>query len=288
MGITIYYHGADFDGICSAAIAYRELKNHQPTLIGVDYSDTFDTFEHIKENEDVYILDFSFKPDVMEKLLAKTKNVIWIDHHKSAIDNYKYSMQLQGLREVGKAGCELAWKWFHGNKETPELITILGRYDVWDFTKYDYDYLRSYQAGLKTCIGWEDPRSDLWRSILFRVPTDISNRGLIALKYQQSENTNFCKKHLYPTFFEGYKAICGNSLSNPNVLMESLDLSSYDLFVTFVFNGSTWDISLRTHQNNDIDVSEIAKKYGGGGHKKAAGFHVAKLPEELLKRGEKE
>jgi nanoRNase/pAp phosphatase (c-di-AMP/oligoRNAs hydrolase) len=43
----------------------------------------------------------------------------------------------------------------------------------------------------------------------------------------------------------------------------------------FSFDGDEWIISL---YSRNIDVSEIAKKYGGGGHKGAAGFHCKDLP----------
>jgi len=32
--------------------------------------------------------------------------------------------------------------------------------------------------------------------------------------------------------------------------------------------------SLRSRQGSEVDVSEIAKRHGGGGHKHAAGFSV--------------
>jgi nanoRNase/pAp phosphatase (c-di-AMP/oligoRNAs hydrolase) len=44
----------------------------------------------------------------------------------------------------------------------------------------------------------------------------------------------------------------------------------------FYFAKNKWVVSLYT--TKDIDVSEIAKKYGGGGHKQAAGFTCDKLP----------
>jgi nanoRNase/pAp phosphatase (c-di-AMP/oligoRNAs hydrolase) len=43
----------------------------------------------------------------------------------------------------------------------------------------------------------------------------------------------------------------------------------------FCFDGKQWTYSMYTLK--DINVSEIAKKYGGGGHKKAAGFQSDKL-----------
>ena len=41
--------------------------------------------------------------------------------------------------------------------------------------------------------------------------------------------------------------------------------------------------SFRTTRD-DVDVSLLAKKLGGGGHKKAAGFTVAGTIEEVLKK----
>jgi nanoRNase/pAp phosphatase (c-di-AMP/oligoRNAs hydrolase) len=43
----------------------------------------------------------------------------------------------------------------------------------------------------------------------------------------------------------------------------------------FVFDGEQYTVSL---YSKTVDVSEIAKKYGGGGHKGAAGFQCKKLP----------
>jgi nanoRNase/pAp phosphatase (c-di-AMP/oligoRNAs hydrolase) len=48
----------------------------------------------------------------------------------------------------------------------------------------------------------------------------------------------------------------------------------------FQFNGKLWTVSLYTTKEH-IDVSQIAKKRGGGGHKQAAGFQVQKI-EDLL------
>ena len=41
------------------------------------------------------------------------------------------------------------------------------------------------------------------------------------------------------------------------------------------FNGENWIYSLRS--NGDFDVSEIALKYGGGGHCNAASFTTKEL-----------
>ena len=46
------------------------------------------------------------------------------------------------------------------------------------------------------------------------------------------------------------------------------------MFILFAFNGTDWTYSLRS---STIDCSKIALKYGGGGHKGAAGFRSNQL-----------
>lgn len=56
---------------------------------------------------------------------------------------------------------------------------------------------------------------------------------------------------------------------------KSLPDGKYDAFIAFAFNGKEWIVSM---YSASVDVSAICKKYGGGGHKGAAGFHAMKLP----------
>lgn len=42
--------------------------------------------ETIKPNEQIYIVDFSISSEEMRELLKITKDITWIDHHKTAIE----------------------------------------------------------------------------------------------------------------------------------------------------------------------------------------------------------
>ena len=90
-------------------------------------------------------------------------------------------------------------------------------------------------------------------------------------------------KHL-----EGYKAFALNLGLCNSEYFKSVDNGTYDLLIPFSFDGDEWIISL---YSRNIDVSEIAKKYGGGGHKGAAGFHCKELPfcklQKILSRFER-
>ncbi len=44
---------------------------------------------------------------------------------------------------------------------------------------------------------------------------------------------------------------------------------------------SSISATMRTDRD-DLDLSALARKFGGGGHKKAAGFQIRDLPAELV------
>ena len=99
-----FYHRSDLDGVCSGAIV--KYKYPECEMIGVDYGDDFEKLTSMIEMEEViFIVDFSFDVELMKSLIMEY-NLIWIDHHQTAIakcDGYS----IAGKREVGKAGCEL-------------------------------------------------------------------------------------------------------------------------------------------------------------------------------------
>lgn len=267
-----YYH-RDMDGQCAAAIVNRFIdKLLKLELVDIDYKDEVD-INKIEQHEQLYIVDFSFKPEVMEKILQKTSNIVWIDHHKTAIE-YKYSQELKGIRDSNFSGCELTWQFFYPSTPVPKIVEMLGRYDVWDFSKWGED-LNRLQAGIRL---WEhNPESLNWTE-WFKSYEDLSKEleaGYFALKYRNNQATSLIKAWSFWATFEGYKAICCNAGSVSSQLFDSVK-EDYDLMIPFVFDGKQWTVSLYTKK--DIDCSEIAKKYGGGGHKQAAGFQCKELP----------
>jgi oligoribonuclease NrnB/cAMP/cGMP phosphodiesterase (DHH superfamily) len=268
------------DGKCAAAIVFRsQVWMYQdgvtaltPEMIDIDYKDIVD-LKTILPNEEIWIVDFSFKPEVMEELLKITQNITWIDHHKTAME-YKYSKELKGIRDNNFSGCELTWNYLHPTIPMPKIVKMLGRYDVWDFSKYGED-LNRLQAGIR--LFDHNPENLNWTE-WFKNYADLSKElegGYFALRYRNNQYASLIKAWSFWATFEGYKAICCNAGSVSSQLFDSIK-EDYDLMIPFIFDGIQWKISLYTKK--DIDCSEIAKKYGGGGHKQAAGFQCKELP----------
>lgn len=109
--MKVFYH-SDNDGKCAGywvKTLNKLTDNFTDEYIKINYGIEF-PFDSIGKNEIVYIVDYSISPEEMDKLLEITSNVIWIDHHKSAIEKYKnYDKDVKGLRYEGIAGCMLTY-----------------------------------------------------------------------------------------------------------------------------------------------------------------------------------
>ncbi|HCW04982.1 MAG TPA: phosphohydrolase [Clostridium sp.] len=274
-----FYHN-DLDGKCAGAIVYKYYvrggnldKSERAVFIPIDYKDSF-PFGSINNNELVVIVDFSLeKPGDFECLLDITENVIWIDHHKSAIEKHN-GLDIKGIRKDGTAGCELAWKYFYPNNPMPKVVELVGDYDVWKF-KYGDD-TRNFQAGIG--LFENNPESDNWLDWLWDrfKPNSIINKGKTVMKYRNNYYKDLVYSISFPTEFEGYTAIACNACKVGSMLFDSVADMNFDLMLPFYFDGNQWVVSMYT--TKEIDCSEIAKKYGGGGHKQAAGFQCKELP----------
>ena len=87
--MKIFYH-IDNDGKCAGFWVYQMVTQDKygKECISINYDIPF-PFEKINPDEKVYIVDYSILPEEMDQLLEITSDVVWIDHHKTAIERYK-------------------------------------------------------------------------------------------------------------------------------------------------------------------------------------------------------
>ncbi len=276
-----FYH-TDLDGQCSAAIIkMRHAQDKDLKLIPINYSMDF-PFDTIKKNEKIFIVDFSLKMPEFRKLMGITKELVWIDHHKTAIeDTVEISDEIRGLRRIGTdSGCKLTWEYFyHPTLKTPRIVELVSDYDAWVFKHKDET--KEVKAGLES-VDTEPEHANWVRWFNSDGALDeIRNAGIPIIKYQKRLYKRLIEKWGYSVEFEGYKAIVVNIGVFNSDLFEDVS-HNYDIMIDHIFDGKKWTISLYTI-NKDIDVGKIAKKFGGGGHPGAAGFIVDKLESPFKK-----
>lgn len=291
MSLKVFYHN-DLDGQC-AAYWCSYIKNTKKEFHWINYGIPF-PFKDININDDVYIVDYSIKPEEMDKLLKITPRVTWIDHHKSAIEMYNgYKKEIRGIRhENGIAGCALTWiylnkltnfgedviipfkeKYF---EEVPRFTRLVSDWDTWTF-RYGVTS-RKFQAGMlaeKT-----EPTEEIWKKLDNygdAVIRQIVDHGELIIRYRDSWAKGYLEGYGFETEFEGYNCYAVNMGRCNSEYFKSIGgVDKYDILMPFVYNGKTWSVSF--YSRKGIDVSKIAQKYGGGGHAGASGASFTELP----------
>ena len=278
----IFYHKIDYDGKCSGAIAALSLKEYK--LCPINYGEEF-PFEIIKKDDIVYMLDFSLQPfDQMIKLNNSCK-LVWIDHHKSAIEEYKKSGATFNCKLISSvAACESVWNFFH-TTPAPISVKLLSLYDIWDKKDPRVD---QFQCGVGTIFEL-DPTKTLedWGKVLQLGENDVEfqeviKNGIIIEDYRKNDAEEKCKAMYWTDTIFGHKAVIANCRGNSMFFDSVYDKEQAELMILFNYFGpsKTWTVSLYS-KNPNVECGNIAKQHGGGGHKGAAGYQTNDLSEIL-------
>lgn len=104
--------------------------------------------------------------------------------------------------------------------------------------------------------------------------------GKIIQDYQQHVDKGLMRSRGFDLTWEGLRFLCVNTgRFNSLTFASAVDPSKHDALLGFAWNGKIWTVSLyHAEHNKGIDLSAIAVKYGGGGHRGACGFTCDKLP----------
>lgn len=303
----VIYHKNCNDGFGAATAAYLALGNDAEYL-PVQYNDPLHQggiLQHVPHRE-VYILDFSFPHEVMESIIDAATRVTWLDHHKTAFEMWcgnapdmfftMYKSEVVDADDTEiildnlKSGAWLAYEYFsprYNVNTAPTFVHVLDDYDRWQFklpvTKYVNAALRSKPMVLSE-----------W-TLYFTNPEHIEGlafegRAIERYRMQQVESIAAkATKHAFPGYegrgikpAHGLAVNCNSAFTSDVGHVLAKRCGTYALCWSLQDNGQMASVSLRSE--GDYDVSELAKRYGGGGHKNAAGFELS-MPELLTMFG---
>jgi len=288
MKTICYYHSRDLDGWTSAAIVKKWHDEHPDDmvsrnsleLIGWDYGDP----EPIESEKGIHyiIVDICFSSDVMK--MFNDWDTVWIDHHKTAIaDSEKYGFSdLNGQRNPEFAACELAWQYFFPKNEMPPAVLWLGAYDSFrhkSFSPANEAEVLMFQYAARALAS--NPKdAEMFLEVNFSVSAAIMD-GYVIYKYLCVDAKSKFERLGFDVEFDGklFRIINGDRINPKNF---ELDLPDYDGAGCFWYRSGKWEFSL--YALKDIDVSEICRSRGGGGHEGAAGFTVKTIDWDYWKK----
>lgn len=253
---------------------------------------------------DVIIVDFSYKRAVLDGMIKTANSIVILDHHKSAADDLApFAITLCGaakfvaadvpgvfrdMEELGRpkivaefdmnrSGAMMTWDHFFPREAPPALLLHIEDRDLW---RFKLPRTREIQANV-----FSYPYDfAVWDRLMAAPLDDLAREGEAIERKHFKDIAELLTVVRREMVIGGYCVPVANlpyTLTSDagHFLCEYYDQGLAGSYKP-PFAACYWDtpsgrvFSLRS-RDDGLDVSAVAKKYGGGGHAHAAGFRVA-------------
>lgn len=259
--IVILYHNNCADGFGGAWAAWKQFGS-RAKYIAVNHQEA--PPKGLK-GVNLYLVDFSYPLEITKKLLKSVQSLTAIDHHISAAKTVE--LATAKLYDNSHSGAVLAWKFFHPGKKIPRLLLHIEDIDIWKFS-------RPFTRELIACLDSYELNFKLWNKFAadWEKPSLVKKyieQGAAIVRYQKQiikEISEYGQK----VSFQGYKTLAVNSPILRSEIGHYLYTKKPPISIIWYKINSHIVVSLRS--NGNANVSKLAEKFGGGGHKAAAGF----------------
>lgn len=275
----VVYHEKCPDGTLAAAIILKWCKEKGaplPTFVGGNNRNK--VVPECNKDDVVFIVDFSYPRDTLIEFRSKVKSIVAMDHHISA------QKDLEGLDytfyDNDKSGAGIVWDLLFSPDTRPKVVDHVEDRDIWKFVVPN---TKQFSAGLHS-LGIETPVDTRLYSLLNNdqeLYNKVLDTGKILLHQFGLMEKNIVKK----------AKRCLFCVDGKNYDIMLVNCSSHELISEVgsrLYTENNIDFALMYHRNlyknkdscsarsavGKTDVSEIAKLFGGGGHRGASGFEL--------------
>lgn len=256
------YHN-DADGCAAAAVIQMAFQSEKIDFIPAQYEDDSPDCT----GEKVIIVDFSYPLEILDKIKKQAVSLRLYDHHASASEMLM-SVDYATF-DINKSGATLVWSAFFPHIPTPLFLQYIEDRDLWKFRLPDSKEhsvgLQSYPLNVDDYAGYIEDESSVQK---------FKNDGKVILRYQEIQIEKVLSQPVAFCEMAGHIVPCVNHTDSFTLSEVLHRLSDGHPFSAGYFDiGQKRVYSLRSMEGG-IDVKSVAMKYGGGGHKHAAGFSV--------------
>lgn len=301
----VIYHSPCQDGFAAAVAAYSVLGDHAEYLGAAHGDGLADRVVQMSLGRRVYVLDFSFPRETMLELAAAADGLVWLDHHKTAFEDWlgrwEPGLEYRALdRAAGEAyiwlddkqsGALLAWRFF-GCGRVPVGVRHIDDRDRWQFKM---EGTREYCARL-AMVPYDMPRwLDNFRAqerrveaVRLNVGVEVSwetthvydawieTGGLLVRRHRMDVETAVKQARVVnlPLCVAGCQGLAVNAARSVASDVGHLLAQMSGTFGLVWYLAGDGKVRCSIRSEGDNDVSEIARRLGGGGHRNAAGFEV--------------
>lgn len=286
------YHGNCADGFGAAWAVWRrwgDAVEYVPGVYGAEPPDVRD--------KHVLMVDFSYKRPVLDAMLQTAASIIILDHHKTAEADlaafrvvfcgdakFRLDDAEHGLRDLAelqrppclaefdmnRSGAVMTWEATH-KTPVPALLYYVQDRDLWRFSLHG-----SREVAAVVFSHPYDFRA--WNSLATEVEHNrdsVIAEGRAIERKHHKDISELLQQTRRTMRIGGYDVPVANlpytmASDAAGLMAEGQPFAA----CYFDRNDGQRVFSLRSREPDGVDVSEVARSYGGGGHKNAAGFQA--------------
>jgi oligoribonuclease NrnB/cAMP/cGMP phosphodiesterase (DHH superfamily) len=289
-------HDSDLDGVGSRVIAeyyLRPICDYTPlNTSNRDMSD-FDMSEAEKSDVIIFV-DITPTKELYEELIQKNKSVYIFDHHKSGrellgeLPNYYFDLNRCGARIFFEEITEGKRR----KRVIVQFVELVNTYDMWkrnsilwNKAKSLHNILYSYSSKRRVKAIPDTERHQDFVDVQlqkfknnkqFFFTTFERRNAMFAEKREKEIYKDAKKKMKIREDGDGNRYVYIEVPSKMSIIASNI-LDEYDNQVQYLVGYCTYDkestkVSLRS--KGEFDVTKIAEKFGGGGHKNSSGVEL--------------
>lgn len=261
------YHANCADGFAAAWVVRHSFGPGNVEFLAANYGDPPPDVT----DREVYIVDFSYKRAVLEAMFKTCASLTVLDHHKSAQEDlvglFPIEPRAKIIFDMHRSGAMITWDYFFPLMNPPILLEHIQDRDLWLFK---LDGTRDVHASVVSY-----PYDfEIWDRLIVMPTRMLRTSGeAIDRKHRKdvAELVGVAKRSM---MVGGVTVPVANLPYTLASDAGNLMAQGFPFAATYMDTPKGRVFSLRSNKETGIDVSLIAKIYGGGGHKNAAGFTV--------------
>lgn len=267
----VLYHSPCSDGFGGAYCFWKLLGEENVEYIPVSHSTPKEvTLEKIKDlkGHGVVFVDFCYKQDIMMEIYNIVDYLLILDHHKTTVGELNADLQEHAVIDMERSGTMLAWDFCFQGQDRPRFLEYIGDRDLW---KWQHDETDPFTTIFYNEVPFEFEEYQKYEDN--ELVEKTIQKGKVVLEYERKQIEN-AAEHAVSVNFLGHNVMLSNStvhaskLGNKLAVIENVDFA---MIWHYDHKRKSIKVSLRSTPTT-TDVSEIAKRFGGGGHRCASGF----------------
>lgn len=261
----LIYHGNCQDGFGAAWAVWKR------------HGDDFEYFPgtHQEPPPDVsgrrvVIADFSYPADIMRELNASARRITIIDHHISAAKELQPMLdsgEIDGIFDMNQSGAMLTWEWFHPGVKPPRLLEYIQDRDLY---RFELPFSREISSALFS----HEQDFDLWDELMASDLEQLKDDGIAIERKHRRDLQRLIDSGVRRMRLAGVDVPAVNLPFTMSSDAGNLLAQGEPFAVSYWETEDVVSFSLRSTEDG-MDVSEIARAFGGGGHRQAAGFRLS-------------